>query len=139
MEYGKQSKSEFDHRGLDSPEAKSLAEQRQYDVMQVLHEAALPEMKTEQPLTQSCLLRRCLFEVGIGAVAAVAVVVLRGGWRLFQDWISCATCGGIILAAATILAVRDYRKGVKIINSYEEERLWGRRHDDAVPDQHGKD
>ena len=33
---------------------------------------------------------------------------------------------GTFSAAATILAVRDYRNGIKMINRYEEELLWGK-------------
>lgn len=42
MEYAKFSKSTFDRLGFDSPEAKSLAEQLQADVMLELHQAVLP-------------------------------------------------------------------------------------------------
>ena len=86
-------------------------------------------MTRQEPLTRSQLLRRCLLEVGIGLVAVPILTLLHGGWRLFQDWIGCATFAGIVLAAASILAVRDYRNGIKNIRSYEEETLWGRRRD----------
>lgn len=92
--------------------------------------------------TRSGLLRTCLYEIGIGCVAVLAIILFKGGWRRFQAapgsldfWIECGGLAGLVLAAAVILAIRDYCAGITKIRRREEEELWGRRFDDTGPSE----
>ena len=87
---------------------------------------------TETPLTRSRLLRRCLAEVAIGFVAVVVVVVYQGGWQLIESpfatadfWGEVGAIAVVILAAAALLAIRDYRAGLREIRRGETEKPEG--------------
>jgi hypothetical protein len=76
----------------------------------------------------------------------VVYIVLRRGWRLIRApfgkidfWIECGSIAVVVLAAAIILAIRDYRAGVKKIRMREEEELWGKPYNDMATDHRGKD
>jgi len=78
--------------------------------------------KSEPELTRVRLLRRCCIEVLIGITVVPLLVVCRGGWRRFpctqlvtqrfgDDAI--ALLSGLLSPQAILLAVRDYRNGIR--------------------------
>ena len=80
--------------------------------------------------------------MGIGFVAVLVIFTVMGGWRLVRApfgkidfWIECGSIAGAVLAAAAILAVRDYRVGVTEIRRREEEELWDKPAGDMLVDQ----
>ena len=84
----------------------------------------------ESPLTRKQLVRTCLLEVAIGCVAAPAFVLYQGGWRQFQSpvftsdfWWEAGALGLVVLTAAILLAIRDYRQGMKKIHAQQQTLL----------------
>ncbi len=88
----------------------------------------------DERLTRKKLIRDCLFEVGLGFVVTLGLAVF--GWikgHLFRggpplDWVTFATLASMVLAAALLLAVRDYRLGMAKIRQQESEDARARSH-----------
>ena len=91
------------------------------------------ESEQKPPPCRAKLIRTCLLEIGIGFVAVVVIILVKGGWSRFEEepftsdfFIEVITLGLLILLAALLLAIRDYRNGVKKIREWEERAVWGR-------------